>query len=293
MKSLIGRLSEDHLAPRTVRTFRWALYVFLLFNTLVLSLPIIVELYGFSLPVRFPRTLSYDLSMSLHRHQGMQLVLMMYGLQIIGILLYFNKRLTTLSALLVFVSTALIFNRFILVNTGGNYLINLMLFFLVFVNENVSPRSKLGEERILISNLFFWACRIQVLMVYLLSGVYKLAGESWRNGTAVQIITHIEEFSTPFFKTHLANKLWLMKLANYVTLIYLCGFPILVWFKKVKNYLLLFGILYHLGLGLAVGVMDFSLVMIICYILFMDEQFLVKKVGAVLPSKERSVAHPA
>jgi hypothetical protein len=142
----------------------------------------------------------------------------------------------------------------------------------------------------MLSNFGLWACRIQVVIVYVFTGAYKLAGEAWRSGEAVFMITHVDEFTLPWFENTIAEIHWLMVLANYVALLYFFSFPILIWSKKWKLYLLAFGTVFHLCLGIVLGVFDFSLIMIASYAAFLDEAS-IKKLKGFLPIKQRSVAH--
>ncbi|NND94327.1 MAG: HTTM domain-containing protein, partial [Flavobacteriales bacterium] len=186
--------------------------------------------------------------------------------------------------------TAILFSRTYSFLTGGNYLLHILLFYLVFIDEKRSGSGLRSQLSNMLSNFGIWACRLQVIIVYLFTGMYKLAGESWRSGEAVHIITHVDEFTLPWFEHSIADLHWLMVIANYSALIYFFSFPILVWSKRWKLYLLAFGAMFHLTLGLVIGVVDFSLIMIASYAAFLDDES-IDKIKSILPGKKRSLAH--
>ena len=60
-------------------------------------------------------------------------------------------------------------------------------------------------------------------------------------------------------------------LMTYSTLIWEIYFPILVWIKPFRKWMLMFGVLLHIGIGVVVNIPFFGALMIIGYIVFLDE----------------------
>jgi hypothetical protein len=239
----------------------------------------------------FPDLWTNDFVMLLHNSDYAALYPLFMGLPIVGIGLYIWKGYKRIPALLVYIGVLVLFSRAFLYLTGGGYLLHLLLFYLIWIDESATYSGWKGELSNLLSNFGLWACRVQLVIVYLFTGMYKMAGEGWRSGEAVYLITHVDEYTLPWFEHSIADIHWLMVFANYLALVYFFTFPVLVWFKRSKLPLLLFGVLFHLGLGIVLGVMDFSLVMIVSYAAFLDEESILK-IKQILPSKKRSVTHP-
>ena len=66
---------------------------------------------------------------------------------------------------------------------------------------------------------------------------------------------------------------------SMTTLLFEIYFPVLVMFSSTRKFLLGFGVLFHFGIALLVGIWSFSLVMIAPYILFASfwDKYLLKK----------------
>ncbi len=111
-----------------------------------------------------------------------------------------------------------------------NYLIHIFLFYLMFINEN---GKKTGVNAVL-SNLFFWACRIQLIFVYFFAAIYKLTGDTWITGQALHYLMNMQEFSLPWVVGSLEGATWVLTIGTYLSLVYQLLFPILVWIKRIK-----------------------------------------------------------
>jgi len=55
-----------------------------------------------------------------------------------------------------------------------------------------------------------------------------------------------------------------------LALAYQLAFPFLIWIKKIKKLLLAFGVLFHLVIGLGMGIWDFALIMMASYTAFIE-----------------------
>lgn len=150
--------------------------------------------------------------------------------------------------------------------TGGDYLLNNLLFFNVFLSFANSSSNSLKDLKVIIHNITLIALKFQICLGYALSAWFKIADESWIQGYAVFEIFQVPEFSNSM----LADlPFWFYLLSNYSIFIYQALFPLLIWIRPFKIYLFAFGILQHLIIGLGMGILSFSFVMIICYILFL------------------------
>jgi len=261
-----------------LKRFRHALYAVVLYLILILALPLHELIWGPEslIPqMGFPERWTNRLVMFLHYPGNESWYPLFFLLPFLGILVHWRSRFVRLGALLVYVGVLILFNRAYLMLVGGNYLLHLLLFYLLFIDERNEYEGTLGQLSRVSTRFGYWACRIQVCMVYAFSGGYKLISDQWRSGEAIYDITHLEEFSLPWFAELTTGMHGSMVVLNYLAMAYFLSFPVLVWFKRVRLPFLFLGEMLHLSMGVIIGVMDFSLVMMASYIVFLEQEDLV------------------
>lgn len=113
--------------------------------------------------------------------------------------------------------------------------------------------------------------QIQLCAIYAYGGAEKLRGITWWRGDAIwntlangQLVT--SDYS---FVVHLP---WLIAGMTFTTLLWEIYFPVIVWVKKLRPWVLAFGILLHVGIGWTMNIVFFSLLMMWGYIMFLDER---------------------
>lgn len=186
-------------------------------------------------------------------------------------LLGYQKRF--MGILLYFISANLYLNTGQLQNGGTNLLL-IVLFYLIFVNEDAdqSKNSRIRIIDISCTNFAFLTIQIQVCILYLVSAVSKLYGSHWLDGSALYYIFNIDVYSTNWVQKHIANADWITIPLTYFTLFFQLAFPITVWIKKLKPLTLLIGFLFHLLIIFIMGITDFGLIMLIMYLPFVKRQ---------------------
>jgi hypothetical protein len=136
----------------------------------------------------------------------------------------------------------------------------------MFIDEDANtPKSTVN------SNLFLLACKIQLILVYLFAGLYKLHGTYWLNGEALYYVMNLREFSHPWLQQFMLSKPWLLAAGTYAALAYQLLFPVLVWIKPIRFPFLLVGIIFHLLVAIGMGLPDFGIFMVLCYSMFVDD----------------------
>src|SRR5205823_10491655 len=186
LRTLIGDFTETRTHPHTVRLFRRAVYVWCLLNTLLLA-PSASRFWAPGNLIQtqpVPRGVTavlYLLSVpSIGRFYPLfviaQIVLLVIGLTCVW------PRTT---ALLIYLVSMNLNNRAWVILDGGDNLIQLMLFYLIFMDPSL-PR---GERRECIltyasnglTNVAFLMARLQVVAVYIVAGLGKVSGSLWQN----------------------------------------------------------------------------------------------------------------
>ena len=150
--------------------------------------------------------------------------------------------------------------------TAGDYLLNQLLFFNVFFSHQQSRFGILNELKVAIHNAGLLAIKIQICLAYLFAAWFKFIDVDWLNGLAVYQTFQTPEYSNDLFKEIPYS--WCVVL-NYATMLYQLCFPLLIWFRKYKVYLFIFGITQHLLIAFGMGLFSFGIIMILCYILFL------------------------
>lgn len=183
-------------------------------------------------------------------------------------------RINYISAILIFWFSICLSRFMFSILNGSDSVLN--LFLLIAVALPLSPRLKpmgvITQE--IISSVALLFARITLCLVYFLSGYDKLVSSAWRSGAAIHSIINLDYFYNPAFIFHGSNTLFM--LIGWSVIIFEISFSLLIWFKKFRILFLLTGILFHLGIILLLGLPDFGLVMIICYLVFLPTKDISK-----------------
>ncbi len=124
--------------------------------------------------------------------------------------------------------------------------------------------------------------QIQLCVIYGFTGLEKLKGNSWWEGTAVWAVLGNQQIML-FDTSWLKSVPLLIAAMTYSTLIFEIYFPVLVWLKVAKRWTLLFGALLHTMIAVTVGLFFFSLAMISTYLIFLDPAWLRAKLSRFVP----------
>jgi hypothetical protein len=274
IEAWINRMTSVVQDPWTIRTLRNSLFLITAYLILVLSLPLHDLFWGedaLTPQLGFADGPINYLILFLHQPGNESWYPLFFVSVLAGLSLYLLKGYPRLSTFLIWLGVVVLYFRAYLSMVGGNYLLHSLLFYLIFADEKATGESIWGSVSVTLTNLSLLACRIQVLIVYIFSSGYKWVSAQWRSGEAVYDILHIKEFSLPWIMETI--DLWhgLAVFMNYFALAYFTLFSVLVWSKRWKLPLLFIGLCIHLGMGWAIGVMDFSLIMIASYTAFLEK----------------------
>ena len=142
-----------------------------------------------------------------------------------------------------------------------------------FLNKKQSLVSERAEKGDWLSTIAFRFLQIQLCVIYMFSGLEKLKGSSWWEGTAIWEALSFYDFALIDFSFLLSIPL-LSGFLVIFTILFEIYFPVLVWIPKIRKTILLAGICFHVGIGLCLNIHFFSLVMLSSYVLFIPPGFL-------------------
>jgi hypothetical protein len=165
------------------------------------------------------------------------------------------------------------------VTNGSDMVLNLFLFISIFFSEKPFLLSYSLEAQQVISNFAFLLCRLQLVLIYLLSGFDKLMSVAWRSGDAIYAILNHELYSNPLSVIPF-NKVIFGVLA-WMVIVFELGFVFLIWFRRFCLPILTIGLFFHIGIIFFLNLPDFGIIMILSYILFIPS---LKESKIVLPS---------
>ena len=266
-------LTKPPSGIRQANILRKLLFVYVIFNFFQL-IPLIETLYGneslivtqnlsgFTLT-----TLVNILSVESFKHDYMLFFIVQLFFAFIGLMGFYPR----VSTLFVFFTTINLQNRIYSTVSGGDILLCLMLFYLIFISNNKAAKNRhLNEVQNAVNRIFILLCKIQFVIVYAVSAIYKLQSPEWLNGSALQQILLIDEYSFSILQNAVCAAPFLFKILTWLALLYQILFPFLIFIKRIKNYIIITGIVFHLFITFGMGLFNFSLIMICCYVLFYD-----------------------
>lgn len=179
-----------------------------------------------------------------------------------------------LVSILNFIFVYSLINRGYLISDGGDNLMTLLLFYLMFadvtqyfsidskINKN-NKNNKNNEFKNILHNFAIYACVIQICIVYVTSALYQLQGDKWVNGTAIYYITQVDIFSNPHLTQLLNHSDVLMTFLTYFSIAIKIAFPFMILMgKKSKIFIVSCIVMFHLGIGVFMGLVTFALTMI-------------------------------
>ncbi|MCH8003359.1 MAG: HTTM domain-containing protein [Nanoarchaeota archaeon] len=215
-------------------------------------------------------------------------VIIFYFLLIIFLLLLLIGKYTRFSAIIAFILLSSLHEKNTLILNSGDTLMRLMLFYLAIspsgkclsldaIKRNKNIPSKEHKKR---QQWYIWPRRliqIQLAIVYIFAFLPK-TGTTWRDGTAVYYFLANPQFAR-FNLEFLGNYIFLVMLMTYATLLIELLFPILVWFKTTRKYMLIAGILLHSSILFASNITFFSLIMIVAHLAFIEPETINRKLA--------------
>jgi len=279
INQLASYFTSDFKQWNKIDFFKRILYTFLFFNTLTL-LPVVSDIFGYN-GLAGSKGFTWNGSGALlnllshpitHNHTWITWGFVLG--QLFFLILGFFRIKPLLSSVMIWFLTTNLFLKGGLFFTGGEVLINFILFYLIFIQYTTPKTSNYRLQNVL-NNTFYMVLLIQICVLYFFSFFWKLFDENWTNGMALYYVVQIETFSSAWLKLIFTEQLWLAKIATYLVLFYQGSFPILVWIKKVKIPFLIFGTIFHLMISFGMGIFTFGIIMTLSYILFLEDKHII------------------
>jgi len=181
-----------------------------------------------------------------------------------------------ISAILVFLGiTSLAHRNPLLLNSGDGFL-RVCAFWMIWTSSGkcLSLDSLRLCQRRAKPTIEAWQLRllqIQFTMVYLITFLIKIKGEAWYGGTAVGYILRLEEFRR-FPVPDFVFLPILNHIETWGALLVEGSLGTLIWIPKLRRWVILSGVLLHLGIEYSMNIPLFEWIMMGSLVLFATEE---------------------
>lgn len=149
---------------------------------------------------------------------------------------------------------------------GADTISTFYLFF--FCLADFREKSHKGDWRATLGSVAYRLCQIQLCIIYFYSGVHKLKGAYWWRGEAIWGVLANSQMARWDF-SWVAHFPVFFIAGTYATLLFEIYFPALIWVRKARVPLLIFGALFHFGIGLTMNIPIFASLMTLSYAMFL------------------------
>lgn len=202
----------------------------------------------------------------------------------ISMMLGFATRASTILALLFWMS---LYVANPLVGSGGDAVLRMVLLYMCFVDagRHWSVDSWLRERRgrvpailpdwftTTLHNTAIILIIHQVVMVYVASALWKVQSGKWMDGTAVYYPLQVKAYSPWNDHIHLlTDHGWIVAVASYTAIGVQLLVPVLLMYRPTRFLALITLTGMHLGIGIFMGILYFSLVMIAVDVLLISDR---------------------
>lgn len=213
-------------------------------------------------------------------------VLSMHGLLLVALLFLLLGIWGRFAAFTAFVLHLAFMQRNITIAYGADVVTTFFLFALIFADSgrylSVFGFRKNRRENTMneiFSTVGVRLVQIQTCIIYGFTGLEKLKGPSWWDATAVWAVIGNQQIML-FDFTWIKHFPLAIAAMTYSTVLWEIYFPALVWVRPLRKWVLLFGVLLHFMIGITVGLFFFSLIMVSSYLVFVNPDWLKKKLRA-------------
>ena len=184
-----------------------------------------------------------------------------------------------LMSVVFFIFTWSLYTRNEIILDGGDNLLILVAFFLMFVDTSRNPTNVPYEIRknrfvALIHNFGVAAIVAQISILYFTSATAKIMGHKWQDGTAIYYVLRTSEFNLSPLTQIILHNAALCVVLTYSTIILQVAFPFLIWNKALKYPVILAAFTFHVAIAYFMGLVWFSLTLLSCeFILISDKVY--------------------
>ena len=221
-----------------------------------------------------------------------QFIWVIYGLGLLTTLCFIVGLGTRIATIILYIFWLSLCQRNSAIIDSKDIVVQMLLFYSCFAPlgntlsvDNVFRRKLLKKRRNILNYIppkqSVWSVRllqISIALIYPLSAIDKLYSDiAWRDGSMMYYVSLYDAWFR-FTDVDLLHNYVLSCISTYSALILEFVFPLLVWFKQTKYWILIMMALFHISIAIVMNefILQFSLVMLISYTLFLDAEVIIK-----------------
>ncbi|MFY9820569.1 MAG: HTTM domain-containing protein [Thermoanaerobaculia bacterium] len=199
---------------------------------------------------------------------------------------------TRIASILFYVFTWSLYGRNPFIMDGGDNLIYLVAFFMIFTDCGAyfsvdAVRRKRPHTpnpfAALLHNYALLAIIVQLCLLYFTSAFFKSQGHMWQDGTAIYYVLRAAEFNLSPMAHYFYDNDTVVTLLTWSTLVFQMAWPFLIWQKRARVFVAAGAILLHSMIGYFMGLVWFSAAMMSAELIIFDDDDY-RRFGAWLQS---------
>lgn len=129
---------------------------------------------------------------------------------------------------------------------------------------------------VLFSNVALLVMGAHVSLIYIVSGLTKVQGSLWQNGSAMYYPLHLDRYQVwPFLSSAMTRFALVVVLMSYISVFIQVFFPLLLMRRYTRRVALVVVVMMHSGIAFTLGLPWFSLAMIAVDMIFLRDSTFI------------------
>lgn len=161
------------------------------------------------------------------------------------------------------------------ISSGATTLVACSLSYL-FLIELSKKVEKWNTNFSFLYDIFLISFKLQVAIIYLISGLAKWNSDLWRSGAATYYILNNDRYSKIDLVVEIINSnMYLTKIITYSCMVFLIIFPLAIW-TRAKKPLLILSLCFHSFIAIFMGLREFMIFPVLDFFLFADDKLIAE-----------------
>ena len=156
---------------------------------------------------------------------------------------------------------------------GADLISAFFLFYLCLASYDRVSEKKPVRMRHVFGSVALRLIQLQVCVIYAYSGLDKVRGAQWWAGEALWGVLANAQLARFDFSVF-AHFPILVTALTYSTLAWEIYFPVLIWNRVLKPWMLGFGVALHVGISVMINIPFFGVLMMLSYIVFCEDSWI-------------------
>lgn len=255
-------LQNQYFPERNLVWFRRCVYAMLLLKMLFLW-PVLSDFYDYEIgrSLNYMRPETLYLAPVFHNYYHI-----VWGLGCITVAAAVFLRKNLLLSVVVFIICLNCFTITEAADNNSDKLLRSFAFALIFLTEGTGE----GTTKRLLNNAVVFLLKVYFCLFYFLNAYGKMIVPMWQDGSCMQDVWTLAYFVNDRMVPNWFFNPVVAFITAWSVMLFEMLFAFLIWFRPFKKWFLIAGVFFHLGIALFLSLPDFSLTVLIAYILFIE-----------------------